>query len=704
MEYGKYSLVGEYCAKKLLLWMGFGFVWTTLGCAKLNLGVDDTPQTLEMETDTAEIEAPDTDIESDSAYEPSSDELLETDTGAGQDSEQDTHPLGLIGARCTAETAEERCGAAELCVDGVCCDALCDGLCMACDIPGNEGNCSPYSAGCDPDEECGVCEVCNGSMTHPTCISADAKTDIKKECGTCGMCNGDTASPTCVPVPEGEDPLDACEFSDVETCGTGGQCDGAGGCLLYDETASCGVSFCDGGALHSSLCDGEGTCEEIVDSCEGYACQSADGCLTSCEGDGDCSEGFSCVGESCVIETPLGPGTACTSNSSCGTGYCVDGVCCDKACDGECQSCRLSGSEGVCTNIPDGLDDPDDSCSDSVFCNGQEFCKAGACVAGQDPCDNGDSNLCNDCNEVDNSCVQPEGTICDPSAAGDCAKSSKCDGAGTCVVDLLPDGTACTADGDDCTADICRSGECAHDVTDDADKDGVCDSADNCPSTPNSDQAASDGDKLGDACDNCDLVSNPLQIDSDGDGTGDACDVCPYNPQGHAAGCEDLRVLMKWNGSSSTSNNLYPYIELTNAGTTTVSTAGLKIVYWFTWDDATRNPANQTAECLYLGLDISGADRCSETAMSLTALSGADVTPTADYAWTITLGTTASLSPGFTSNHWEIRVRMAGDDWGVTYDLTDDYSFSLNTDYYEAHTIAVYRDNQLIWGKEPGGF
>jgi fibro-slime domain-containing protein len=71
----------------------------------------------------------------------------------------------------------------------------------------------------------------------------------------------------------------------------------------------------------------------------------------------------------------------------------------------------------------------------------------------------------------------------------------------------------------------------------DADDDGVNDSADNCPTTPNPDQANSDADSEGDACDtdddndkvvdesdNCPLAANTDQRDSDGDGRGDACD------------------------------------------------------------------------------------------------------------------------------------------------------------------------------------
>ncbi|NQY30381.1 MAG: thrombospondin type 3 repeat-containing protein, partial [Flavobacteriaceae bacterium] len=60
----------------------------------------------------------------------------------------------------------------------------------------------------------------------------------------------------------------------------------------------------------------------------------------------------------------------------------------------------------------------------------------------------------------------------------------------------------------------------------DSDGDGIDDGVDNCPTTPNPDQADADGDGLGDVCDNCVNNANPLQVDVDGDGIGDACDNC----------------------------------------------------------------------------------------------------------------------------------------------------------------------------------
>ena len=70
----------------------------------------------------------------------------------------------------------------------------------------------------------------------------------------------------------------------------------------------------------------------------------------------------------------------------------------------------------------------------------------------------------------------------------------------------------------------------------DTDVDTVSNDCDNCPSTPNANQANNDGDLQGDVCDadddndgildgpdNCDFVANPSQTDTNGDGIGDAC-------------------------------------------------------------------------------------------------------------------------------------------------------------------------------------
>ncbi len=93
-----------------------------------------------------------------------------------------------------------------------------------------------------------------------------------------------------------------------------------------------------------------------------------------------------------------------------------------------------------------------------------------------------------------------------------------------------------------------KDGDEQGDVCDtDDDNDNVEDSADNCPLVANEDQANQDGDAFGDACDsdrdgdglsNADenaLATDPDAVDSDDDGTNDGADNCPATPNSDQA-------------------------------------------------------------------------------------------------------------------------------------------------------------------------
>ncbi len=91
----------------------------------------------------------------------------------------------------------------------------------------------------------------------------------------------------------------------------------------------------------------------------------------------------------------------------------------------------------------------------------------------------------------------------------------------------------------------------------DTDEDGVIDSEDNCPTTPNPLQEDADDNGIGDACededvdtdgdgvidseDNCPVDANPLQEDADDDGIGDVCDDDPVEEEDP---CDDAECIV----------------------------------------------------------------------------------------------------------------------------------------------------------------
>jgi len=110
---------------------------------------------------------------------------------------------------------------------------------------------------------------------------------------------------------------------------------------------------------------------------------------------------------------------------------------------------------------------------------------------------------------------------CPNDPAGDADGDGVCGSADNCPSNANPNQEDADGDG---IGDACDT--CPLDPANDSDGDGVCGDADNCPLTANPGQQDSDGDGVGDACDNCRTNANTNQADTDGDGVGDACDNC----------------------------------------------------------------------------------------------------------------------------------------------------------------------------------
>ena len=75
-------------------------------------------------------------------------------------------------------------------------------------------------------------------------------------------------------------------------------------------------------------------------------------------------------------------GGACTQAEQCLTGNCVDGVCCNSACNGQCEACDVAGSEGTCRPVDGAPRGSRPVCvSDSSVCGGTcNGVERGACV------------------------------------------------------------------------------------------------------------------------------------------------------------------------------------------------------------------------------------------------------------------------------------------------------------------------------------
>jgi hypothetical protein len=470
--------------------------------------------------------------------------------GGGADAGSHDGPLGVIdrpnGSPCTSNG---QCRTT-FCVDGVCCDNACSGLCKACNVAGNEGVCGLAPAGNDdsgcpttPRDACGTDGTCDGlgsCRKHPagtkcsdgvcasssitssstcdgegacvagpvipcapfacsadgiphcndSCITdadcvmggscvngscgrrldgATCKADGDCQSGFCagGVCCGSRCSDACYScrqpgsmgvcqeVPAGQrDPQGICKDEMAFSCKSNGRCDGRGACALYPPGPICGAASCsaDGTVLSAARrCDGRGTCQALTTvSCSPFLCRN-DACTESCSGAGSCDSETTCSGGSCG---PKGLAQTCTLDAQCSSGHCVDGVCCDQACQGACRSCVAGPQPGRCSPIVAGGVDPRGKCAANP---------ASSC--GSD----------GTCDGAGNCSRHPAGTIC---AAGSCNRTSNtrslpstCDQAGQCVRGVdAPCGAyacngstcflACGTDADCAMPNVCISGSC----------------------------------------------------------------------------------------------------------------------------------------------------------------------------------------------------------------------------------------------------
>jgi hypothetical protein len=282
----------------------------------------------------------------------------------------------------------------------------------------NNGNCEPQRPlghACVRDRACtqGHCAdgLCCDSACGESCDTCGAQP------GTCTVrTKGSVGAPTCTPfVCDGVQASCPQSCNDNLDCATGYYCTGPGGvcAVKLPDGALCGTNNavclsgnCADGYCCNAPCQGAcescatnpGTCTAYPEgnpgapSCGAYACNGASGnCPNSCPGTPNlqlgCASTHFCVSGLCTPKRGLGDG--CFDGAECGTGFCVDGVCCNTGCSGACDVCNLTpgtctpagaGSAGSPTCYPYLCDGTATSCP--TTCGGNGACATNDCNGG----------------------------------------------------------------------------------------------------------------------------------------------------------------------------------------------------------------------------------------------------------------------------------------------------------------------------------
>ncbi|WP_438000312.1 thrombospondin type 3 repeat-containing protein [Sorangium sp. So ce185] len=250
------------------------------------------------------------------------------------------------------------------------------------------------------------------------------------------------------------------------------------------------------------------------------------------------------------LQLPVG--SACTTALECGSGYCVDGSCCNTTCAGLCEACSVAAGavvDGTCGPVTGPV------CDDGDACTQTDTCQAGLCI-GSTPVDCAPPGACHEpgiCEPATGECAylpKPAGSPCGPATCSGALMElpDQCDGLGACT-----DGGS-----QNCGLFLCAEATCLTTCASNATcvPEAYCAAGTCSPKKPLGDPCAatneclnaqclggvcspdSDGDGVPNPTDNCPTVPNPTQADANDDGRGDACD-CASPPRPDGAACDD---------------------------------------------------------------------------------------------------------------------------------------------------------------------
>jgi hypothetical protein len=270
------------------------------------------------------------------------------------------------GRTCHTAQGAVTCPGGTLCINEACVPA-----CATSDI-------------CAASESCvdGVCQRVNFECTEDSqCLAPGPCQAAARAYCRDGLCHFD------------------CLTVDGEPC-TADQVCASGHCECQDRT--CSQRLCSAAICNCKFnTDGDPNCDGSLDP---ELDDSHDSCGPdrTCNGLGACHQSL---------------GEACWTDDQCESAHCADSVCCDKACDGNCDHC--ASTDGICTGV---LAECSGDCPQCVA-----TATGYACAADEALCPASGATLCTRCtgSSTTFACTFDE-------ALAECAPSYECEAAGVC--------------------------------------------------------------------------------------------------------------------------------------------------------------------------------------------------------------------------------------------------------------------------------
>lgn len=169
-------------------------------------------------------------------------------------------------------------------------------------------------------------------------------------------------------------------------------------------------------------------------------------------------------------------------------------------------------------------------------------------------------------------------------------------------------------------------------------------------------------------------------------GTSSHSTQASVTPQGTPVPSSSLVLQYRAGDTNSSDNQIKPYFNIKNNGTSPVNLSSLKLRYYFTKD------GNQTMNAWIDWAQVGSSN--IQTAFG--SVSGTNADTYVELSFTAAAG---SIAPGGQTGDIQLRISKA--DWS-NFNENNDYSFdATKTSYTDWNKVTLYNNGDLVWGIEP---